>query len=93
MGWKERAWYLPAEAADSFDRNGNAGPTIMVDGQVVGAWAQLPDGRLTSHYFVELPASRRRQVQRRLAEVAEWIGETRYTVRFPGLIDAALQRA
>ena len=44
MGWKLRDWYLPAAAADAFDRNGNAGPTLWVDGRVVGAWAQAPDG-------------------------------------------------
>ena len=46
MGWKSRAWYLPAAASEAFDRNGNAGPTIWVDGRVVGAWAQDRQGEI-----------------------------------------------
>ena len=44
MGWKERGWYLGDHAAELFDRNGNAGPTIWADGRVVGGWAQSADG-------------------------------------------------
>ena len=51
MGWKQRAWYLPESAAEAFDSSGNAGPTIWLDGRVVGAWAQSPDGRVHLHYF------------------------------------------
>ena len=57
MGWKQRSWYLGdhgAFGASVFDRNGNAGPTIWVDGRVVGGWAQRKVGRDL------LPAARRR---------------------------------
>ncbi|WP_375426176.1 winged helix DNA-binding domain-containing protein [uncultured Friedmanniella sp.] len=86
MGWKERAWYLPSGATDAFDRRGNAGPTLWVDGRVVGAWAQAKDGRLSTHYFERVPAERRDQLAERLAVLAAEIGDTRFTVRFPGLI-------
>jgi hypothetical protein len=90
MGWKERDWYLPAAAAAAFDRMGNAGPTLWVDGQVVGAWAQTPDGALRSHLFVDVPADRRAAVQDRLEEVAAMIGDTRFSVRFPSPASTAL---
>ena len=45
--------------ADAFDRMGNAGPTIWVDGQVVGGWAQAPDGELRTRYFLDVPARTR----------------------------------
>ncbi len=86
MGWKERSWYLPAAAADAFDRRGNAGPTLWVDGRVVGAWAQAKDGRLLTHYFERVAADRREQLAERLAVLAAEVGDTRFTVRFPGLI-------
>ncbi len=60
MGWKERDWYLPAAAAQAFDRMGNAGPTIWVDGQVAGVWAQTKDGEIRTHFFAKPTASRRR---------------------------------
>ena len=90
MGWKERAWYLPAACADAFDRNGNAGPTLWVDGRVVGAWGQAPDGALRTHWFVDVPAARRRQLGAELDRVRDLLGDTRVSVRFPGRIHARL---
>ena len=86
MGWKERAWYLPERAADAFDRNGNAGPTLWVDGRVVGAWAQHKDGRLLTHWFEPVPPDRREELAERLRSLAAEVGDTRFTVRFPGRI-------
>ena len=83
MGWKQREWYLPATAAAAFDSNGNAGPTIWLDGEVVAGWAQTKDGELRVHWFSEIPAVRRKQVQRRLNELRDWLGPSRFTVRFP----------
>jgi hypothetical protein len=90
MGWKQRDWYLPAAAADAFDRNGNAGPTLWVDGRVVGAWAQHRDGRLLTHYFEPVPTARRDELDQRLAELAAEIGSTRFSVRFPGRIQSRI---
>ena len=50
MGWKQRAWYLGDLATFGgpvFDRNGNAGPTIWMDGRVVGGWAQRKSGEIS----------------------------------------------
>ncbi|NUR09684.1 MAG: winged helix DNA-binding domain-containing protein [Nocardioidaceae bacterium] len=92
MGWKERDWYLPAACAATFDRMGNAGPTIWVDGAVVGAWDQAPDGSIRTHYCVDVPAARRAEVEGRAAEVAGWLGDVRYTVRFPSPLSTALRQ-
>ena len=90
MGWKQRDWYLPEGAADAFDRNGNAGPTLWVDGRVVGAWAQHRDGRLLTHYFEPVAAARREQLAERLEELARVVGPVRFSVRFPGRIQARI---
>jgi winged helix DNA-binding protein len=90
MGWKQRGWYLPGAAADAFDRNGNAGPTLWVDGRVVGAWAQAGDGRMITHYFERVAAPRRTELDDRLAGLADAVGETRWTVRFPGRVHPGL---
>ena len=91
MGWKQRGWYLPDAAAEAFDRNGNAGPTLWVDGRVVGAWAQDADGGMLTHYFEDVAAPRRAALDERLAALAAAVGETRWTVRFPGRVDAVLR--
>ncbi|SDS28879.1 Winged helix DNA-binding domain-containing protein [Friedmanniella luteola] len=93
MGWKERDWYLPAAGADAFDANGNAGPTLWVDGRVVGAWAQTKDGRLVTHYFEPVPAARREELAERLTGLAAVVDGTRFTVRFPGRIQPRLLAA
>ena len=36
--------YLPDAALEAFDSVGNGGPTIWVDGRIVGAWAQDKQG-------------------------------------------------
>lgn len=94
MGWKQRDWYLPDHAGDAFDRNGNAGCTLWVDGRVVGAWTQVgasrapgnsgKDGTFRHLWFESVPAPRRRQVEDRLAEVREMVGSAVVTERFPG---------
>ena len=91
MGWKQRGWYLADAAADAFDGNGNAGPTLWVDGRVVGAWAQAADGGMLTHYFEDVAAPRRAELDERLAVLAAAVGETRWTVRFPGRVDAVLR--
>jgi hypothetical protein len=90
MGWKQRDWYLPSTSMDVFDRAGNGGPSLWVDGRVVGAWAQAKDGLIHTHYFERVAAGRRREIDQRIDQLKSWIGDTRFTVRFPGDIHARL---
>jgi hypothetical protein len=92
MGWKRREWYLPAEAQATFDRMGNAGPTIWLDGRVVGGWVQAPDGQIRTGLCVDLPAARRAEVDHCAERLREMLGDTRFTVRFPSPISADLLR-
>jgi len=82
MGWKQRDWYLGGHAAEVFDRNGNAGPTVMVDGQVAGVWAQLPDGRIVNHLFAGLGSARRREVDEHATALEAWLSGYVVTPRF-----------
>lgn len=91
MGWKERDWYLPPAAAAAFDRMGNAGPTIWADGRVVGVWDQRPDGEIRTHLFTELTGAQLGETERRVADLVEMIGPTRFTVRFPSPVSTALR--
>jgi hypothetical protein len=90
MGWKQRDWYLPSTSMEVFDRAGNGGPSLWVDGRVVGAWAQAKDGLIHTHYFERVAAARRREIDQRIDQLKSWIGNTRFTVRFPGDIHARL---
>jgi Winged helix DNA-binding domain len=90
MGWKQRDWYLPDTSREVFDSAGNGGPSLWVDGRVVGAWAQTKEGAIHTHYFERVAADRRREIDQRIEELKSWIGDTRFTVRFPGEIHARL---
>jgi hypothetical protein len=84
MGWKERDWYLrPDMTSRLFDRFGNAGPTIWVDGRVVGGWIQRPDGEIVYDLMEPLSASERLLLDRAADEVAEVLGDTIVKPRFP----------
>ncbi len=37
MGWKQRDWFLPADASALYDAYGNLGPTVWWGGEVIGA--------------------------------------------------------
>lgn len=84
MGWKEREWFLaPDIAAHVFDRNGNAGPTIWADGQIVGGWAQRADGEIVLDLHRKLTREHRALLNDAAARIAEFVGDTRFSVRFP----------
>ena len=78
MAWKERG-LVPRTATDRdlFDTHGNAGPTVWVDGRVVGLWAQRSSMR------GRLPAARGRRVasaaralDAEAARLTAWLGRT-----------------
>jgi hypothetical protein len=86
MGWKNRTWYLGDLArfgSPVFDVNGNAGPTIWVDGRVVGGWAQRKSGDVVHQLFEDLPPRRRMAIATEAGRVRELIGDARVNVRFP----------
>ena len=86
MGWKERAWYLDDLAefgASLFDRNGNAGPTIWVDGRVVGGWAQRKSGEIAYRLLAEVPTKRLKAIAAEAERSRDLIGDARVNVRFP----------
>ncbi|MFE2587019.1 winged helix DNA-binding domain-containing protein [Streptomyces sp. NPDC059378] len=86
MGWQQRNWYLPPELRPPlFDYSGNIGPTVWWNGQVVGGWAQRPDGEIV---WRVPPAGGGvgREAEAMIAAEAErlqgWVGATRVTPRF-----------
>ena len=82
MGWKERAWYLGDHQAPLFDRNGNAGPTVWLDGRIVGGWAQRPDGSVTVELLERRPQEARARVTAEAERTQAWLGGTVVTPRF-----------
>ena len=69
---------------------GNGGPTIWVDGRIVGVWAQTTAGEFLSHYFLDVPARAKKAVAAEVDRLRDLVGDTRFSVRFPSPVHKAL---
>lgn len=86
MGWKQREWYLGEWAAFGgplFDKNGNVGPTVWVNGEVVGGWAQRADGAIVHELLRPVDSRTKRSIGEEVERLREVIGDARVTPRFP----------
>ncbi|CAA0123801.1 Uncharacterised protein [Mycolicibacterium vanbaalenii] len=83
MGWFDRDWYLGPHRSEVFDRNGNAGPTVWVDGRVVGAWRQDGDGRVEMVLLEDVGRRAARELSSRADELTAWLDGVRIKPRFP----------
>jgi hypothetical protein len=83
MGWQQRTWYLGDHGPSLFDTNGNAGPTVWVDGRVVGGWAQRRSGEVVHHLLEDTGAETAAAVAAACADLEAWLGPMRITPRFP----------
>jgi hypothetical protein len=90
MGWKDRDWYLGGHDPVLFDRNGNAGPTLWVDGKVVGGWAQRRDGEVVYELLEDVGADAREEIEGRSAQLRAWLGDVTVTPRFRSPHDRGL---
>jgi len=90
MGWKQRHWYIGDHHRTLFDRNGNAGPTVWVDGRVVGGWAQRKDGEIVYELFEDVGREAEAAIEARRLELAGWLGDVIVTPRFRSPHDKAL---
>jgi Winged helix DNA-binding domain len=83
MGWKDRDFYLAGHAGDVFDTIGNAGPTVWVDGRVVGLWAQRSTGEVGYELLEDVGREHVRRLDAEAAALTLWLGTDRVFPRFP----------
>ena len=91
MGWKEREWILGDLAGRLFDRNGNAGPTAWVDGEIVGGWAQRRDGSIAIGVLRDPGTEARTALNLEAERLAEWMGPVSLRFRFPSPYEKELR--
>ncbi|HVB43731.1 MAG TPA: winged helix DNA-binding domain-containing protein [Streptosporangiaceae bacterium] len=82
MGWQDRSWFLGPHGQALFDTNGNAGPTIWLNGQVVGGWAQRASGEIAVRLLADVGADARALVDAEAARLGAWLGDVRVRPRF-----------
>jgi len=93
MAWVERDFYLGGHAKQLFDTNGNAGPTVWVDGRVVGLWAQRPDGEVVTRLLEDVGKERSVEINAEAASLDAWLRPDRVFPRFPNPVFQELARA
>jgi hypothetical protein len=91
MGWKDRDWYLGPHRPRVFDTIGNAGPTIWVDGRVVGGWAQRRTGEVVYVLMEDVGRDAEQAIDAEAERVRAWIGETHVSGSFPTPTEKALR--
>lgn len=82
MGWTSRDWYLGVHRDELFDRNGNVGPSVWIDGRIVGGWSQRPDGSVVIRLLEPVTAEIAARVEEQAARLSAWLDGTVVTPRF-----------
>ena len=83
MGWAERDWYLGPHRAALFDRAGNAGPTIWVDGRIVGGWTQGDSAEIAPFLLEDVGRQTQQAIDQEAARLAEWMAPAHIRWTFP----------
>ena len=83
MGWQAREWYLGAHKNALFDRNGNAGPTIWVNGRIIGGWAIRKSGEVVSRLLEDVGRAASLAVEAEAARLTASLGKAPPVARFP----------
>jgi hypothetical protein len=91
MGWADRDWYLGSHRARLFDSVGNAGPTIWVDGRIVGGWAQRADGTIALQLLEDVGAESRHAIDAAAGRLEAWLGPERFRTVFAAPLEIDLR--
>jgi hypothetical protein len=91
MGWAERDWHLGPHRPHVFDSVGNGGPTIWVDGRIVGGWAQRPDGQIALRLLEDVGAEGRAAIDRAAERLEAWLGPERFRTIFSAPLEVDLR--
>jgi hypothetical protein len=81
--WTDRSRFLdPVDRAAHFDRSGNIGPTVWVDGRIVGGWAQRADGTIPVRLLHPVGKADQRRIEERVESLRTTLGPLRFKSRF-----------
>jgi len=93
MGWKERDWYVDTALVPRvFDQFGNAGPTVWVDGEIVGGWIQRSDGQVVVELARKLDRTHQQLLEDAVVDMQDTVGDVVVRPRFPAPVQKDLFR-
>lgn len=84
MGWQHRNFCLGPHRSLLYDINGNAGPTVWVDGRIVGGWAQRDDGEVVVRLLDDVGSDASARIDEHAAALTTMLGDVRIKARARG---------
>jgi hypothetical protein len=90
MGWKERDWYLGDYKSQLFDNTGNVGPTVWMNGRIVGGWGQPESGEVRFRVLEDVGSEATRAIEAEAAKWTSWLAGVRVTPRFRSPLEKVL---
>jgi hypothetical protein len=82
MGWKERTSYLGDQGRALFDRAGNAGPSVWVNGRVVGGWTQTANGAVAVGLLERVGQRTTKAIDAERDRLQGWLADVQIKPRF-----------
>jgi len=82
MGWSDRSWFLGPHAKALFDTNGNAGPTVWLNGRIVGGWAHRAGGAIAIRLLEDVGGDAKALIDAESERVRTWLAGVRVIPRF-----------
>jgi hypothetical protein len=73
-----------------FDRSGNAGQTIWVDGKIVGGWGQTKDAEVRWALLEDVGKEALDEIERQAGELQAWLEDKAVIPRFAAPLDREL---
>ena len=92
MGWKDRDWYLGAHKSKLFDNTGNVGPTVWVNGRIVGGWGQPESGEVRYKLLEDVGRETVSAIESAAARWTTWLAGVRVTPRFRSPLEKHLSQ-
>ncbi len=91
MCWTDRTPFLdPVLTKAMFDTNGNIGPTVWLDGRIVGAWACRKDGSVVTRVLDDTARAHEGAIREEAARVQAALDGEVVAPRFPTLLSKEL---
>lgn len=84
MGWKRRGFYLGQHAERLFDNTGNGGPTVWVNGRIVGGWTQRETGEVVFAIFEDVGSEALAGIGQKATELGSILADVRIKPRARG---------
>ncbi len=91
MGWQERRFFLGRHAKSVFDATGNIGPTVWVDGKIIGAWAVRDNGIVAAEILEDVEDDVVDNVMKEAAELTSFLSGTQIVPRFSNMLEKRLR--